>query len=80
MNDSANKIMSVGPIITFVMFATILLSTPKTAISDTFFWEDKKGIHVVDDPSSLPPRFFEKYQKWIKGSSAEFVGKGGSCG
>ncbi len=44
----------------------MLLMSSKIAYSETFFWEDKKGIHTTDDVSNLPPKFRDKYEQYIK--------------
>lgn len=37
------------------------------AFADSFFWEDKNGVHMVNDPSKLPPKFKTKYNKMVAG-------------
>lgn len=52
--------------LTFILICSMLLIFSKVAFSETFFWEDKKGIHMTDDVLKLPPKYREKYDKFIK--------------
>jgi hypothetical protein len=51
---------------TIMLILTMLFAVQGLAFSETFFWEDKKSIHMTDDVSKLPPKFREKYEKFIK--------------
>ncbi|NVN97617.1 hypothetical protein HXX01_05355 [Candidatus Nomurabacteria bacterium] len=49
-----------------LLILTMFIAFRGLAFSETFFWEDKKGIHMTDDVSKLPPKYREKYDKFIK--------------
>jgi hypothetical protein len=51
---------------TILLVLTMLFALRGLAFSETFFWEDKKGIHMTDDVSKLPLKLREKYEKLIK--------------
>jgi hypothetical protein len=44
-----------------VLFCILSLN----AFAETFFWEDKSGVHMVNDPSKLPLKFKNKYNKMV---------------
>lgn len=44
----------------------MVVLTSTICFAETFFWEDKKGIHMTDDVLKLPPKFRDKYEKYIK--------------
>lgn len=50
-----------------VAFCTV---TSSQSFGDTFFWEDKKGVHATQNPSELPPKFLKKYKDLVKNSPA----------
>jgi len=49
-----------------IMVVIIAVQTSTICFGETFFWEDKKGLHSTDDVSKLPPKFRDKYEKYIK--------------
>lgn len=51
------------------LFLIVLCFTTHIAFAETFFWDDKKGIHMTSDVSKLPPNFRKKYEKFMQGNT-----------
>lgn len=49
-----------------LIMVVILVQTATICFAETFFWEDKKGIHTTEDVSKLPPKFRNNYEKYKK--------------
>jgi hypothetical protein len=49
-----------------IVAVALVAQTSTMCFAETFFWEDKKGIHTTDDVLKLPPKFRDKYEKYIK--------------
>lgn len=55
----------------FVLVLVCILSV--NAFAEIFFWEDKSGVHMVNDPSKLPSKFKNKYNKMTAGQPKKEV-------